>query len=74
MAETVPAFKGLDFDFEENQEKWKNVYLSQEPYLVQEANWPADWAKQLNSFQRLLIIRIIRVDRLIPAIQNMIMD
>lgn len=28
LAETVPAFKGLDFDFEENHEKWKNVYLS----------------------------------------------
>ena len=28
LAENVPAFKGLDFDFEEKHEKWKNVYLS----------------------------------------------
>ena len=74
MAESLPAFKGLDQDFEFNNEKWKNVYLAEDPYLVEEAQWPTEWVKVLNSFQRLLIIRIIRLDKLIPAIQNMITD
>ena len=72
LAETLPAFKGLDQDIEFNPEKWRSVHHSDEPYQPEE--WPEHWVKHLNSFQRLVIIRIFRLDKLIPAIQNMIID
>lgn len=72
MSDTLPAFQGLDQHIEYNLDKWDKVFQANEPYLSE--NWPHEWVKQLNAFQRLLLIRICRMDKLIPAIQNMIID
>jgi len=61
---TITSYKGIDQDFIQNIHKWKAVYLSQEPYNCPE--WP--WAQSLNSFQKLLLVIIIRPDKFIPGV------
>ena len=39
-----------------------------------ESQWPTYWVQNTNSFQKLLVIRILRLDKLIPAIQHMLVD
>jgi len=36
--------------------------------------WPAVWRNNLNPFQRLIIIRILRPEKLINGIENMIIQ
>ena len=48
LADTVPAFKGLDFDIEINKDKWFVMYSADDP--AQSVHWPAEWLKALNSF------------------------
>jgi len=53
-------------DFETNTNKWKEIYDSLEPHL---ATFPDPWDKHLNYFQKCLIIRLLRYDKIIPAVQ-----
>ena len=45
---TIPILKGIDQDFINNSQKWKGVYLSNEPYCCPE--WPSTWNSSLNCF------------------------
>ena len=50
LSDSIAAFKGLDQDIEYNTEKWKHIHHSEEPWNIEEAQWPEQWVKQLNSF------------------------
>lgn len=76
LSEGLKAFKGFDESFKEQISIWESIYQSSTPYLITggECEWPEKWVKELNSFQRLIILRILRPDKLIPAIQNSIIE
>lgn len=76
LAVSLKSFKGFEESFCEDLEKWEKVYQSLTPHLcdTQGAEWPARWMQKLNSFQRLIILRVLRPDKLIPAIQNVIIE
>lgn len=63
------VFKNIKTDFETNSNSWKEIYDSSEPHL---ANFPSPWNEHLNYFQKCLVIRILRYDKIIPAIQYFI--
>ena len=54
-----------------NNENWKKWYDSDNPELKP---LPGDYQNKLNSFQRLLVTRVLRPDRVVYAIKEFIMD
>ncbi|XP_076646690.1 dynein axonemal heavy chain 7 [Halictus rubicundus] len=61
----VHGFTGIRKDFTANTGEWKNLFDSKEP---QNSPIPSPYAN-LNSFERLLVLRCIRPDKIVPAIQ-----
>ncbi|KAJ3039074.1 Dynein heavy chain 7, axonemal [Rhizophlyctis rosea] len=62
----LPAFKGLRDDLKPVD--WKAVMESSEPH---ETAFPGQW-NQLNEFQKMLIVRALRSERIIPAVQDFV--
>lgn len=62
-------FKNIKANFESNANAWKDVYDSSEPHL---ATFPDPWDKHLNYFQKCLVIRLLRFDKMLPAIQRFV--
>lgn len=63
-------FKGLRNHFESNVAKWKPYFDAVEPHVFP---LPDRWEKQLTSFQKLNILRCLRPDKIVTAIQNFVM-
>ncbi|KAI8904079.1 dynein heavy chain and region D6 of dynein motor-domain-containing protein [Gorgonomyces haynaldii] len=65
----LPTFKGFSTTFVEQLNEWEQLYNSQEPYKEQ---LPGVWEQKLSAFQRLLVMRIIRPDKLVPAVMEFV--
>jgi dynein heavy chain len=70
MSRAIPAFTGLDKDFEKYITDWERVYNSPKPQSLKEI-WPGQW-QELTMFRRLLLLRILRPDKIIPAIVKLV--
>jgi len=64
-------FKDFYKDFEENLIDWKKIYDHNEPHSQE---FPGKFAIGLTSFQKLMIVRSIRPDRVVPAIQDFVKE
>ena len=56
---------------EKNIDEWHKYYDDKAPHI---AELPAPWQTQLHDFQRLIILRCIRPDKVIPAVTNFVKD
>ncbi|KAJ3297193.1 Dynein heavy chain 3, axonemal [Borealophlyctis nickersoniae] len=65
----LPAFKGFSKDFRESISTWKDIYDSTEP---QKEALSSGWDQRLSAFQKLLVLRIIRPDKLVPGIMEFV--
>jgi dynein heavy chain len=67
------AFEGLDDDFAARADQWKDWYDNPSP---QDAPYPGEWSKQnkLTYVQKLIILRVLRSDKVIQGIQNAISE
>ncbi|KNC96829.1 uncharacterized protein SPPG_07663 [Spizellomyces punctatus DAOM BR117] len=65
----LPAFKGFSNTFKESVTAWKEIYDSGEPH---KEPYPAGWDQRLSSFQKLVVLRIIRPDKLVPGIMDFV--
>ncbi|XP_045470082.1 dynein axonemal heavy chain 7 [Harmonia axyridis] len=63
------AYKGLRQHFVDNMDAWKKIFDSPEP---QEYPLPAPFDTRLSQFQKLLILRCIRYDKITPAVQSFV--
>nr|XP_015207526.1 PREDICTED: dynein heavy chain 3, axonemal-like [Lepisosteus oculatus] len=68
---SLPAFTGLQEHFTANTEEWRRLYDATQPNLQP---LPTPWQDALSPFQRLLVLRCLRPDKLIPAILQFISD
>ncbi|XP_073479664.1 dynein axonemal heavy chain 3-like [Aquarana catesbeiana] len=68
---TLPIFSQLDDHFCSNISEWKSIYESSHP---NEMELPNPWEDLLTDFQKLLILRCIRPDKIIPAVQQFVTD
>ena len=66
----LPAFDGFQDDFEENVDKFKLLYDHPSP---QSEQLPGKW-NELKTFQKMLILRCIRPDKIILAIQLFVIE
>jgi len=65
----LPAFQGLVNSFSKDLANWEKVYDSQVP---SSEKLPAPWDSKLNKFQKLCVLRCIRPDKLVPAVQDFV--
>ncbi len=66
--DNLNSYKDIRKKFLAQKDQWKIVYDSAEPHM--EA-FPGEW-NELKDFQRLLIIRCIRPDKIVPMVQNFV--
>ncbi|ORX87075.1 hypothetical protein BCR32DRAFT_215666 [Anaeromyces robustus] len=67
--DNLEAFNGFLDDFKLNINEWKKIYDSQDPHLCA---LPGEWEEKLNQFQKLLVIRCLRPDKMAASIRNYI--
>ncbi|XP_059164025.1 dynein axonemal heavy chain 7-like isoform X1 [Physella acuta] len=64
-------FKDIRKKLMTQKEQWKVLYDSLEPH---HETLPGDWNQKLGSFQRLLVLRCFRPDKVIPAVQEFVTE
>ncbi|CAO2616204.1 Dynein axonemal heavy chain 7 [Lemmus lemmus] len=65
----LPAFKTIRKEFMHLKDGWKKVYDSLEPHHEM---FPEEWENKADDFQRMLVIRCLRPDKVIPMLQEFI--
>ncbi|XP_076854479.1 dynein axonemal heavy chain 7 isoform X2 [Brachyhypopomus gauderio] len=63
------GFRGLRRDLSRLTDGWKNVYDSKEPHHTP---FPGEWEEKLGQFQRMLVVRCLRPDKVIPMVQEFV--
>ncbi|XP_061547478.1 dynein axonemal heavy chain 7 isoform X6 [Phycodurus eques] len=69
--DAMEQFKGLRRDMAQNRNIWKEVYDSPNPHQMP---LPNEWQEKLTQFQRMLVIRCLRSDKIIPMVQEFVSD
>ncbi|KAI3386968.1 hypothetical protein SNEBB_010455 [Seison nebaliae] len=67
--DNLDNFTGIRKEFLELKEQWKEVYDSLNP---ESATYPDPYQGNFNEFQRLMILRVLRPDKVVPAIQEFV--
>ncbi|KAI8893820.1 dynein heavy chain and region D6 of dynein motor-domain-containing protein [Globomyces pollinis-pini] len=65
------AFENFAADMTTTLKQWEVIYNSNEPY---NEPLPGEWSTKLTSFQKLLTTRIIRPDKLVPAVMEFVKE
>ncbi|XP_066555780.1 dynein axonemal heavy chain 1 [Amia ocellicauda] len=63
----LPRFAGFPQSFSDNLEAFRKIFDSTEPHREP---LPGQWESQLDSFQKLLVLRCLRADCLTPGLQD----
>ena len=67
--EQLPHFKDIRKNFHLDNDDWKRVYDSIEPH---KEKFPDRWQIHLGDFQRMCVIRCLRSDKVLPAVQDFV--
>ncbi|XP_064633435.1 dynein axonemal heavy chain 12-like isoform X2 [Lineus longissimus] len=67
----MSIYKGFRDHFVANIKEWRKMYDSKDPH---EYELPGQWQTKLNDFQRMIVLRCIRPDKVIPAITNFVQE
>ncbi|XP_074551174.1 dynein axonemal heavy chain 7 [Halichoeres trimaculatus] len=67
----MECFKGLRRDMARLRNEWKKVYDSPNPH---QTPFPEEWQEKLSQFQKMLVIRCLRPDKIIPMVQEFVSD
>uniref|UniRef100_A0A1I8HSD8 Dynein axonemal heavy chain 7 n=1 Tax=Macrostomum lignano TaxID=282301 RepID=A0A1I8HSD8_9PLAT len=66
----LPRFRGIQKTFAAQQKRWLTVYDSPEPHHEPP---PSEWADKLaDPFPRLCLLRCLRPDKVVPAVQEFV--
>nr|XP_029135329.1 dynein heavy chain 7, axonemal [Labrus bergylta] len=65
----MESFKRLRQDMARLRNEWKNVYDSLNPH---QTPFPEEWQEKLSQFQKMLVIRCLRPDKVIPMVQEFV--
>ncbi|XP_046403326.1 dynein axonemal heavy chain 7 [Ischnura elegans] len=65
----MPAFKGMREDFEKNLSDWKAYFDKVNPQTEQ---LPGVWGDKLSSLEKLVVLRCLRPDKIVPSVQDFV--
>ena len=65
------CFHGFANDFSLHIDRWKEIWDSPDP---QDQEFPGDWREKLTALQRVIILRILRPDKVISAMEKLIVS
>ncbi|KYN44278.1 Dynein heavy chain 7, axonemal [Trachymyrmex septentrionalis] len=68
--DSVPGFTGIRDSYTRNIDEWKKIFDHKEPHTT---TFPAPWNK-LSSFEKMLVLRCIRPDKIVPATQLFVQE
>ena len=68
----LPNFSGFLESFEKNITYYKKMYDSTTPHELQD--FPDGWDEKLSLFQKLLVLRVIRPDKVIPGVMDFVKE
>lgn len=71
LERTVSAFQGLHTSIQENMDDWRDWIQGDDPHKV---NAPAGWHEKLTPFQRILLIRCFREEKLFFALSDYVIQ
>ncbi|XP_072521546.1 dynein axonemal heavy chain 1 [Salminus brasiliensis] len=66
---SLPNFRGLADTFSSHEPQYKMIFDSSQPHRE---HLPGEWSSKLDSFQCLLVLRCLRVDRLTHGLQDFV--
>ncbi|XP_056241890.1 dynein axonemal heavy chain 12 [Seriola aureovittata] len=64
-ASELPGLQGIKEAFIKSPEDFKPIYDSKEPCDI---SLPTPWCEQLNDLQKIIIVRCLRPDKIVPAV------
>ncbi|EDQ91509.1 uncharacterized protein MONBRDRAFT_15298, partial [Monosiga brevicollis MX1] len=67
LLSTLPAFEGFAESFGEHAAAFRVIFDSAEPH---KEDFPEPWATRLDAFQKILVMRCLRFDKLAPMMQD----
>ncbi|KXJ28065.1 dynein heavy chain 7, axonemal [Exaiptasia diaphana] len=67
--EDLPKFKGFRQKFPRSIEGWKKIYDSNEPH---HEPLPGEWEEKFHEFQKMVLIRCLRPDKITPCVQDFV--
>ena len=67
----IPALKDFSQHLTDNQDEWKKLYDSHSPH---EEELPDPWNLALNPMQKLIVLRCLRYDKVVPGVQDFIVE
>jgi len=65
----LSSFSGIHESIKRLENGWKKIYDSNEPQTVEV---PGEWNTKLNHFQKIVVLRCIRPDKVVPAVQEFV--
>lgn len=71
MDGTLPIFEGIEEYFINFNVKFKKIFDSPDAH---EEPMPGDWNSKLNSFQKMLLLKCIRPDKITAAVSNYVVE
>lgn len=71
MDRDLPAFEGIEEYFINFNVKFKKIFDSADAH---EEPMPGDWNTKLNSFQKMIVLKSIRPDKISAAIENYVVE
>jgi dynein heavy chain len=67
----LDCLKGFDRSFMENNKEYQKIFDSEEPHNV---DLPAPWNEKLEYFQKMIVLKSIRPDKIPLAVQNFVTE
>ena len=71
MDQTLPAFEGIEEYFVNFNVKFKKIFDSADAH---EEPMPGDWNSKLNSFQKMILLKCVRPDKITAAVENYVVE
>ncbi len=71
MSKVLPCFEGFEKFFMENHLEFQTIFDSNEPHNMP---LPGEWNKKLNSFEKMIVLKSIRADKICLAVQNFVIE
>jgi dynein heavy chain len=71
MSKILPCMTGFEEFFIDNQKEFQKIFDAEAPH---EMALPGEWNSKLTSFQKMIVLKAIRMDKITLSVQNFIIE